>query len=109
MLRGYEENSVGANGTYYGNILFKYSMEFRVSFSESPTIYGLIFMEAGNIWRNFDEIDTFELNRSVGFGGRIFMPMLGMLGYDIGYGIDAYKENPNANPWQYHFIFGMPF
>ena len=106
MLRGYEENSVG---TYYGNILFKYSLEFRVSLSENPTMYVLAFMEAGNVWSDFNKSDIFELNRSVGFGGRIFMPMLGMLGYDIGYGIDIDKANPNIDPWQYHFIFGMPF
>ena len=105
MLRGYEENSVG---TYYGNILFKYSLEFRISISDSPTMYALAFMEAGNVWSDFDESDIFNLNRSVGFGGRIFMPMLGMLGYDIGYGIDIGKINPNISPWQYHFIFGMP-
>jgi len=106
MLRGYEENSVGS---YYGNILLKYSAEFRISLSESPTMYLLAFMEAGNVWRDFDQSDIFDLNRSVGFGGRIFMPMIGMLGYDIGYGIDANKINPNIDPWQYHFIFGMPF
>ena len=72
-------------------------------------MYSLVFMEAGNVWKDFNQSDVFNLNRSIGFGGRIFMPMLGMLGYDIGYGIDIDKTNPNINPWQYHFIFGMPF
>ena len=106
MLRGYEENSVGI---YYGKILFKYSLEMRISLSDNPTMYLLMFMEAGNVWKDFQDLQLFELNRSVGFGGRIFMPMLGMLGYDIGYGIDIDKTNSNINPWQYHFIFGVPF
>ena len=106
MLRGYEENSVGV---YYGKILFKYSAEIRISLSDSPTMYLLMFMETGNVWSDFNDLKLFELNRSVGFGGRIFMPMIGMLGYDIGYGIDIDKSNPNMNPWQYHFIFGVPF
>jgi len=106
MLRGYEENSVG---TYYGKVLFKYSLELRMSLSDSPMMYLLMFMEAGNVWRDFDDLKLFELNRSVGFGGRIFMPMIGVLGYDIGYGIDIDENNPNINPWQYHFIFGVPF
>ena len=106
MLRGYEENSVG---TYYGKILFKYSLEFRLSLSDNPTMYLLMFMETGNVWKDFQELKLFDLNRSIGFGGRIFMPMLGVLGYDIGYGIDIEKDNPNINPWQYHFIFGVPF
>ena len=106
MLRGYEENSVGV---YYGKILFKYSAEIRISLSDNPTMYLLMFMETGNVWSDFNDLKLFELNRSVGFGGRIFMPMIGMLGYDIGYGIDIDKSNPNMNPWQYHFIFGVPF
>ena len=106
MLRGYEENSVGV---YYGKILFKYSAEIRISLSDSPTMYLLMFMETGNVWSDFNDLKLFELNRSVGFGGRIFMPMIGMLGYDIGYGLDIDKSNPNMNPWQYHFIFGVPF
>ncbi len=106
MLRGYEENSVGV---YYGKVLFKYSAEFRISLSDSPTMYLLMFMETGNVWRDFQDLKLFEQNRSVGFGGRIFMPMLGMLGYDIGYGIDIDADNSNINPWQYHFIFGVPF
>jgi len=106
MLRGYEENSVG---TYYGKVLFKYSLELRISLSDNPTMYLLGFMEAGNVWKDFNDLNLFKLDRSVGFGGRIFMPMLGVLGYDIGYGIDVDKNNPNINPWQYHFIFGVPF
>ena len=111
MLRGYEENSVGQ---FYGEILFKYSIEFRISLSDRPTMYALVFMEAGNVWKNFEDIDTriFDLYKSVGFGGRIFMPMLGMLGYDIGYGIDIDKlgiPEGEISPWQYHFIFGIPF
>jgi hypothetical protein len=42
--------------------------------------------------------------------------MLGMLGYDIGYGFDAteydaYMNFGKSEPhgWEYHLIFGMPF
>jgi outer membrane protein insertion porin family len=35
-----------------------------------------------------DVLDPFDLNRSAGVGIRVFIPMLGMLGYDIGYGFD---------------------
>jgi outer membrane protein insertion porin family len=90
-------------------VLLKYSLELRISLSDNPTMYVLMFMESGNVWKDFQDIKVFDLNRSVGFGGRIFMPMLGVLGYDVGYGIDADKNNPNISPWQYHFIFGIPF
>lgn len=108
MLRGYEENSVGE---YYGNVILKYSLEFRLSLSESPTIYALAFAEAGNVWKDFNSVDPFNLKRSAGVGVRLFMPMLGMLGYDMGYGFDNVGNFENDGPrgWEHHLIFGMPF
>ena len=37
------------------------------------------------------------------------MPMLGILGYDYGYGFDSIDENTDEPiGWQGHIIFGMP-
>ena len=102
----------------------KYSLELRLALSENPTIYTLCFVDMGNVWLDFDVLDPFDLKRSVGIGGRVFIPMLGMLGYDIAYGFDytefdylcgkdfdcgrqLYSTLPHG--WEYHIIFGMPF
>ena len=65
MLRGYPDNSIGpttAQGRGMGgNTIFKYSTEFRVPFSESPVVYGMLFAEAGSVWN-----DT-RLMQSLGF------------------------------------------
>ena len=66
------------------------------------------------MWTDFNVIDPFDLKRSAGMGVRIFIPMLGMLGYDMGYGFDYtdYDEFYNGEKphgWEYHLIFGMPF
>ena len=42
----------------------------------------------GNVWSDYDIIKLTDLKRSAGIGIRLFMPMLGTLGYDIGYGFD---------------------
>ena len=91
--------------------MLKYSLEFRLSLSNNPTIYGLTFFEMGNVWSNINNLDPFDLKRSAGFGIRIFIPMLGMLGYDIGYGFDYtdYDNSTEPHGWEYHLIFGMPF
>jgi outer membrane protein insertion porin family len=91
--------------------MLKYSLEFRLSLSESPTIYALAFAEAGNVWKDFNSVDPFNLKRSAGVGVRLFMPMLGMLGYDMGYGFDNVGNFENDGPrgWEHHLIFGMPF
>ena len=95
--------------------MLKYSLEFRMLFSTNPTIYALSFFDMGNIWSSFEIVDPFDLKRSAGVGVRVFIPMLGMLGYDIGYGFDTtdYDTSINGNTephgWEYHLIFGMPF
>ena len=121
-LRGYPDNSVGpvrsgsssGYSPWGGETLFKYSLEYRVPISEEPTIYGLIFAEAGNVWKNLGKTDPFDLRRSAGFGVRFFMPALGMIGVDLGYGFDdidpeGYTGYGKPEGWKTHFIFGMPF
>ena len=111
MLRGYELNSIGPyeSRSLGGNILLKFSLELRLSLSESPTIFVFLFADAGNVWRDFDTIDPYDLKKSIGIGGRIFVPMLGMLGYDIGYGFDVVGNENSIHGLEYHFVFGMPF
>ena len=124
MLRGYTDNHVVPYSTRSGDVMLKYSLEFRLSLSENPTIYALSFFDMGNVWSGLDITDPFNLKRSAGVGVRVFIPMLGMLGYDIGYGFDyteydylcgistdcgrqAYSTQPHG--LEYHLIFGMPF
>ena len=116
MLRGYTENRVGPYGyTRGGDIMLKYSMEFRISLSAHPTLYALSFVEMGNVWADINDLDPFDLKRSAGIGIRVFIPMLGMIGYDMGYGFDYtdydefYRNSTEPHGWEYHFIFGMPF
>ena len=116
MLRGYPENSIGPyyyenNYPVGGKILSRFSIEYRVLFSEAPTMYGFLFADAGNVWAGYDFIDPFELKRSVGIGVRLFMPMLGLIGYDIGYGFDpsAYGDSISPWGWDHHLIFGATF
>lgn len=116
MLRGYVDNGIGPKkissgylSSDGGKIMVKYSMELRYKFSDSPTIYGLIFGDAGNVWENFESVDIFNLKRAVGVGIRIHMPMLGMLGYDVGYGFDSiYNDSNTPSGWEHHLLFGMP-
>ena len=84
--RGYEIYNEAAT------IFNKYQAELRYPFSLSPTatIYGLMFVDAANAWDNFSEYNPFKLNRDVGLGIRIFLPMFGLLGLDYGIGLDRY-------------------
>ena len=89
--------------------MFKYSVELRFLLSPSPTMYLLLFADSGNIWSDFDNIDIFDLKRSIGFGFRLNMPMLGVIGYDIGYGFDNHNDDIKKPwGWEQHLIFGVP-
>ena len=89
--------------------MFKYSTELRFLLSSSPTMYLLLFADTGNIWSDFENVDIFDLKRSAGIGFRLNMPMLGVIGYDIGYGFD-HHNNEVEKPWgwEHHLIFGVP-
>ena len=89
--------------------MMKFFSELRFPFSDNPTVYGLIFGEMGNNWLSFSDTDPFDLKRSAGLGVRMFMPMLGMLGFDLGYGFDDVEfTDKNPEGWRFHVLFGMP-
>ena len=96
-LRGYNDPLSGVVSTSGGKVMFKYGMELRFPIAPNPTIFGLIFAEAGNTWASLDETDLFDLRRSVGVGARIFMPMLGIIGFDYAYGYDNFDPVTGRN------------
>jgi outer membrane protein insertion porin family len=104
-LRGYEHNSLTPSEG--GNIFNKYTVELRypLTLNPSATFYLVGFAEAGNAWYTTKEYNPFDIKRSAGFGVRVYMPMIGMLGVDWGYGFDATSGNKS----QIHFVLGQQF
>jgi len=72
-------------------------------------IYLLTFLEAGNAWRDIETFNPFDLKRSAGVGARIFLPMIGLMGIDWGYGFDRPTPSSNVSRGQFHFILGQEF
>lgn len=94
-LRGYDENSIGPRDENYylgGKSLFKATTELRLLITEDPMlIYTLAFLDAGNLWSDFKNADIFDLKKGAGFGIRVFVPMVGMLGFDFAWGLDHFE------------------
>jgi outer membrane protein insertion porin family len=110
-LRGYDDGQVGPKTTsgtpIGGNSLFSITFEWRFQIAPSPTIYGLLFAEAGNVWRSADQFVPGSLARSAGVGVRLFMPMVGIIGVDFGYGFDNVNYlGEKEGQWKIHFQFG---
>ncbi len=112
-LRGYDDPLSGSGGAALvngGRTLLKQQLEIRLPFLNNPTAFGIVFAEAGNIWPSLSETDPFDLRRSVGVGVRIFMPMLGMIGFDYAYGFDNLDNTGRKfSSWKPHFVFGKGF
>lgn len=113
-LRGYEDplnNSAAPDERIGGEVMLKYSFEIRLPIAPNPTIYALAFAEAGNTWPSLEQTDFSNLRRSAGIGGRVFMPLLGMLGFDYAYGFDNIDPitGQRTGSWKPHFVFGRSF
>lgn len=111
-LRGYTNQSLTPTfqGVQQGNVYNKYTVELRYPLSLQPqaAIYLLAFGEAGNSWYDLKSYKPFNIHRSFGVGARFFLPMIGMLGVDWGYGIDKVPGYDKAHKGQFHFLIGMP-
>ncbi len=108
-LRGYSETyaTEGVTPATGGVAAVKYTMELRypISLNPSATIFALAFAEAGRAWTDVSRISPFEARKSAGVGVRIFMPMFGLLGVDVGYGFDKLP----APGWNTTFMIGGNF
>ena len=98
-------NSAGLS--WAGNVYDKFTVELRypVILQPQSTIFVLAFAEGGNCWADIRDFNPFQVKRSAGIGARIYLPMVGLLGVDWGYGFDD-AENGGS---QFHFVIGQQF
>jgi outer membrane protein insertion porin family len=103
-LRGYDiisPRSTTDNPIAGASIFNKFTAELRypISLNPSATIFGLVFLEGGNTWQNIADYRPYQLNKSVGIGVRVFLPMFGLLGLDYGFPLDKviYGDGTKAN------------
>lgn len=106
-LRGYEVSELEENSTGGASIFNKFTIELRYPITLNPnsTIYVLGFLQGGNSWGSFSEYNPFHLKRSAGIGLRAFLPMFGLLGFDLGYGLD--KSAAAESNWKFSVILGF--
>ncbi|SVD01509.1 uncharacterized protein METZ01_LOCUS354363, partial [marine metagenome] len=132
MLRGYGNNSVGpynsstrsdgsiATTRIGGRSMLIFTLEYQVPVvdqrkSTSP-VYGVAFVEAGNAWNKIAEtsFSLKDLKKSAGLGIRVVMPMVGIMGFDFGYGFNApsdplQQQTQSRSGWHTHFQLGQMF
>ncbi len=117
-LRGFAEanaNNVvfegdGLNGGV-GAIKYTFELRYPISLEQQATIYTLAFAEAGNTFSSLRQFDPFDVKKAIGVGIRLFLPMLGNLGFDYGFPFEAANSSLDPSftfltPGQFTFTFG---
>ena len=113
QIRGYQDYSVGPKDKdtgipLGGRSMLVLNLEYRFPIAEQQ-VYGILFADAGNAWETIPKLNPLDLRRSLGFGFRVQTPMLGMIGFDFGYGFDREKVDGAPAGWKTHFQFGPQF
>ncbi|WP_226388109.1 outer membrane protein assembly factor BamA [Gallalistipes aquisgranensis] len=112
-MRGYENGSLTPSSMTgdYARAYNKYTVEVRYPFILKPssTIYGLVFAEGGNAFKDWKSFNPFLIKRALGAGVRMYLPIVGMIGVDWGYGFDCPAGSTSKSGGQFHFMIGMQF
>ncbi|MDR1760831.1 MAG: outer membrane protein assembly factor BamA [Bacteroidales bacterium] len=110
-MRGYTSGALTPSGQSGANLYNKFSLELRYPLALKPqtTIYVLAFAEAANAWMKFSDYDPFDTKLSAGAGIRLILPMLGLIGFDFGYGFNNVEGKAGVGGWQPSFVLGQQF
>ncbi len=110
-LRGYEDGDLDPMGSNYSIAYNKYTLELRypVILKPSSQIYVLGFLEAGNGFTSWKDFAPWKVKRSAGLGVRLYLPIVGMLGIDWGWGFDPPAGSAKRSGSQFHFVIGQSF
>jgi outer membrane protein insertion porin family len=104
-VRGYDEWEVGPRDEYGnpegGKTMFYTNFEYRIPISKE-FFHLIAFWDSGYCWRELRDINLQDLQSGVGGGIRINIPMMGLLGIDYGYGLEAHSG-------QIHFNIGSMY
>jgi outer membrane protein insertion porin family len=65
-------------------------------------LHAVVFFDAGNTWDQFHEIRPLDLKIGAGVGFRLEIPLLGNVGFDLGYGFNR-DDGPRLKG---HFLLG---
>ncbi|MEO0289271.1 MAG: outer membrane protein assembly factor BamA [candidate division WOR-3 bacterium] len=111
-LRGYPDRSIGYALDGYvvggrGAILLNSELRFQLN----DMAYLILFYDIGNSYNSISEgfkNRFLPLYSGMGLGVRLQIPMVGIMGIDLGYGFSK-TENGYGQRWEPHFQIGTSF
>ncbi|MFC1528622.1 outer membrane protein assembly factor BamA [Candidatus Latescibacterota bacterium] len=108
IVRGYPDRQVCprvSGEEIGGETMFVNNIELQFPIVANM-VYGITFYDFGNAWSDLSETNPFDTKQSAGVGVRIFVPQIGLVGFDFGYGFDKLDGSTRIGGWRTHFQFG---
>jgi len=109
-VRGYEYASISprdpeTGDKIGGNAMMCYNAEFRFPLLKEQGVIGVVFFDAGQVWREAGDVNLGDIQKGVGGGVRWYSPM-GPLRLEWGYALDPKYNEPSS---QFEFSMGTEF
>jgi outer membrane protein insertion porin family len=109
---GKKSYTVSPSPAYYPGGRWMMVLTGEWQFVVAEPLHALVFGDLGGTWNEPREFRWDSLHRSLGFGLRMEVPLLGLIGFDYGYGFDRLDRATgryDSSGWQPHIQFGRIF
>lgn len=111
MIRGYADASLSPRTSMGGllrgisEVIYNFELQFPIM---KQQMYFIGFADAGSAWLGKKDIRPFShLYKGAGFGFRLVVAGVGVIGFDFGYAFD--KSYGEVEGWRTHFQVGPGF
>jgi outer membrane protein insertion porin family len=113
VVRGYDDMSIcGYRNPERGISLLTLGAELRFPVIDQM-LYLSGFGDLGNSWASISQVSLTDLYPGAGVGVRVDVPMLGLLGFDLGYGFKSLSDfghfGAKPNGWKFGFQLGKGY
>ena len=84
-------------------------LRYPVVMKDQSQVFVLGFLEGGSGFNSWEEFSPFKIKRSAGLGVRLYLPIVGLIGIDWGYGFDSAMGHTSRSGSRFHFTMGQSF
>ncbi|MFC1826014.1 outer membrane protein assembly factor BamA, partial [Thermodesulfobacteriota bacterium] len=95
-----EINRNGYQTKIGGDKFIQFNVETKFPLLKDQGFWGVVFIDAGNVYNNNQDLDLGDLRKSTGFGVRWYSPM-GPLRLEYGYVLDPEEGQGQGGRWEF--------
>lgn len=95
-----EINRNGYQTKVGGDKFIQFNVEAKFPLAKDKGLWGVVFVDAGNVYNNDEDLDLTDLRKSAGAGIRWYSPM-GPIRIEYGYRIDPPEGEGSGGRWEF--------